>query len=139
MGYFHQDPPEFERFIRFDRWRRTKLPVVCRVEHPASGSRGMDKYDSFTKILVSMIDTWLFTALVLGVLALFVILRSIPVRSPADRLVAGTVAVTLVAMTALTLSIAYGTLIILDLVIVVALIGFIIMLWIAKHPGADRS
>ena len=86
-----------------------------------------------------MIDTWLFTALVLGVLALFVILRSIPVRSPADRLVAGTVAVTLVAMTALTLSIAYGTLIILDLVIVVALIGFIIMLWIAKHPGADRS
>jgi multisubunit Na+/H+ antiporter MnhF subunit len=99
----------------------------------------MDKYDSFTKVLVSMIDTWLFTALVLGVLALFVILRSIPVRSPDDRLVAGTVAVTLVAMTALTLSIAYGTLIIIDLVIVVALIGFIIMLWTANHPGADRS
>ena len=86
-----------------------------------------------------MIDTWLFTALVLGILALFVILRSIPARTPDDRLVAGTVAVTLVAMTALTLSIAYGTLIILDLVIVIALIGFIIMLWTAKHPGADRS
>jgi multisubunit Na+/H+ antiporter MnhF subunit len=99
----------------------------------------MDKYDSFTKVLVSMIDTWLFTALVLGLLALFVILRSIPVRSPDDRLVAGTVAVTLVAMTALTLSIAYGTLVILDLVIVLALIGFAIMLWTAKHPGADRS
>lgn len=99
----------------------------------------MDKYDSFTKVLVSMIDTWLFTALVLGVLALFVILRSIPVRSPDDRLVAGTVAVTLVAMTALTLTIAYGTLMILDLLIVVALIGFIIMLWTARHTGADRS
>jgi multisubunit Na+/H+ antiporter MnhF subunit len=99
----------------------------------------MDKYDSFTKVLVSMIDTWLFTALVLGVLALFVILRSIPVRTPDDRLVAGTVAVIIIAMTALTLSIAYGTLIILDLVIVLALIGFIIMLWTAKHPGADRS
>jgi multisubunit Na+/H+ antiporter MnhF subunit len=99
----------------------------------------MDKYDSFTKVLVSMIDTWLFTALVLGILALFVILRSIPARTPDDRLVAGTVAITLVAMTALTLSIAYGTLIILDLVIVIALIGFIIMLWTAKHPGADRS
>ena len=99
----------------------------------------MDKYDSFTKVLVSMIDTWLFTALVLGILALFVILRSIPARTPDDRLVAGTVAVTLVAMTALTLSIAYGTLIILDLVIVLAMIGFIIMLWTAKHPGADRS
>jgi multisubunit Na+/H+ antiporter MnhF subunit len=99
----------------------------------------MDKYDSFTKVLVSMIDTWLFTTLVLGVLALFVILRSIPVRTPDDRLVAGTVAVTLVAMTALTLSIAYGSLIILDLVIVLALIVFIIMLWTAKHPGADRS
>jgi multisubunit Na+/H+ antiporter MnhF subunit len=99
----------------------------------------MDKYDSFTKVLVSMIDTWLFTALVLGILALFVILRSIPARTPDDRLVAGTVAITLVAMTALTLSIAYGTLIILDLVIVLAMIGFIIMLWTAKHPGADRS
>jgi multisubunit Na+/H+ antiporter MnhF subunit len=99
----------------------------------------MDKYNSFTKVPVSMIDTWLFTALVLGILALFVILRSIPARTPDDRLVAGTVAVTLVAMTALTLSIAYGTLIILDLVIVIALIGFIIMLWTAKHPGADRS
>jgi multisubunit Na+/H+ antiporter MnhF subunit len=99
----------------------------------------MDKYDSFTKVLVSMIDTWLFTALVLGILALFVILRSIPARTPDDRLIAGTVAIALVAMTALTLSIAYGTLIILDLVIVLAMIGFIIMLWTAKHPGADRS
>jgi multisubunit Na+/H+ antiporter MnhF subunit len=99
----------------------------------------MDKYDSFIKVLVSMIDTWLFTALVLGVLALCVILRSVPIRSPEDRLVAGTVAVIFVAMTALTLSIAYGTLMILDLVIVFALIGFAVMIWTGKHPGADRA
>jgi multisubunit Na+/H+ antiporter MnhF subunit len=99
----------------------------------------MDKYDSWTKVLLSMIDTWLFTALVLGVLALCVILRSVPTRLPDDRLVAGTVAVTLVAMTALTLSIAYGTLMILDLVIIIALIGFAIMIWTGKHLGADRT
>jgi multisubunit Na+/H+ antiporter MnhF subunit len=90
-------------------------------------------------VLLSMIDTWLFTALVLGILALCVILRGIPAKSPDDRLVAGTVAVTLVAMTALTLSIAYGTLIILDLFIVIALIGFAIMIWTGKHPGTDRT
>ena len=42
---------------------------------------GMDKYDSFTMVLADMIDTWLFTALVLGILALCVILRGIPARS----------------------------------------------------------
>jgi Ca2+/Na+ antiporter len=99
----------------------------------------MDKYDSFIKVQVSMIDTWLFTALVLGVLALGVILRSVPVRSPEDRLVAGAVAVTLGAMTALTLSIAYGTLMILDLVIVFTLICYAVMIWTGKHPGADRT
>ena len=55
-----------------------------------------------------MIDTWLFTALVLGVLALCVILRGVPPDVQDDRLVAGTVAVILVSMAALTLSIAYG-------------------------------
>jgi len=68
-------------------------------------------------VLADMIDTWLFTALVLGILALCVILRGIPARSLDDRLVAGTVAVILVSMAALTLSIAWGTFIILDLVI----------------------
>jgi multisubunit Na+/H+ antiporter MnhF subunit len=86
-----------------------------------------------------MIDTWLFAALVLGILALSVILRSIPVRSTDDRFVAATVAVTLGAMTALTLSISSGTLVILDLAIVISLPAFAIMIWTGKHPGADRS
>ena len=99
----------------------------------------MDKYDSFVKVLVSMIDTWLLSALVLGILALCVILRSVHIKSPDDRLVAGTVTVTLVAMTGLTLGIAYGNLMILDMVIVVALIGFALLIWTGKHPGADRT
>lgn len=86
-----------------------------------------------------MIDTWLFTALVLGILALCVILRSIPARSRDDRLVAGTVAVILVSMTALTLSIALGTFIILDLVILLSICCFGAMIWTGKNPGAARS
>ena len=86
-----------------------------------------------------MIDTWLLSALVLGILALCVILRSVHIKSPDDRLVAGTVTVTLVAMTGLTLGIAYGNLMILDMVIFVALIGFALLIWTGKHPGADRT
>jgi multisubunit Na+/H+ antiporter MnhF subunit len=90
-------------------------------------------------VLADMIDTWLFTALVLGVLALCVILRGIPAKSPDDRLVAGTVAVILVSMAVLVLSIALGILIILDVVILFSIIGFGVMIWTEKHPGADRS
>jgi hypothetical protein len=86
-----------------------------------------------------MFDTWLFTALILGLLALCVILRGIRIGSQDDRLVAGTVAVTLVSMVALTLSIAWGTLIILDLFILVAIACFAVMMWTGKHPGVDHT
>ena len=86
-----------------------------------------------------MIDTWLFTALVLGVLSLLVVLRGIPARSRDDRLVAGTVAVILVSMAALSFSIAWGTLIVLDLAILFGICGFGAMIWTGKNPGADRS
>ena len=86
-----------------------------------------------------MIDTWLLTALVLGILALCVILRVIRAPSPEDRLVAGTVAVILVSMAAITLSIAWGMLIILDVVILLDACCFGVMVWTEKHPGADRS
>jgi multisubunit Na+/H+ antiporter MnhF subunit len=85
-----------------------------------------------------MIDTWLFTALVLGILALFVILRVVPARSREDRLVAATVAVILVSMTALNLSIAWGMLLILDLAILIGICCFGVMIWTGKHPGADN-
>jgi multisubunit Na+/H+ antiporter MnhF subunit len=90
-------------------------------------------------VLADMIDTWLFTTLVLGVLALCAILRGIPARSRDDRLVAGTVAVILVSMSALTLSIALGTLLVLGVAILFGICGFGVMIWSGKHPGADRS
>jgi multisubunit Na+/H+ antiporter MnhF subunit len=84
-----------------------------------------------------MIDTWLFAALVLGVLALCIVLRGMRSRLQEDRLVAGTVAVTLAAMTALTLSIASGTLVILDIGIGITLIAFAAMIW-ANRQGVAR-
>jgi hypothetical protein len=90
-------------------------------------------------VLADMIDTWLFTTLVLGILALCVILRGVRAKSRNDRLVAGTVAVILVSMAALTLSIAGGMLIIIDLVILFDLCCFGVLIWTGKNPGADRS
>ncbi len=85
-----------------------------------------------------MIDTWFFTALVMGFIALCVILRGIRMASRDDRLVAGTVAVILVSMAALNLSIAWGTLIILDMAILFCIFGFGVMILTEKRPGADR-
>lgn len=90
-------------------------------------------------VLTDMIDTWLFTALVLGILALCVILRGVPAKSRDDRLVAGTVAVILVSIAALPLSIAWGMLIITDMVILISICCFCVMIVSGKKPGADHS
>jgi hypothetical protein len=90
-------------------------------------------------VLADMIDTWLFTTLVMGVLALCVILRGMRTVTQDDRLVAGTVAVILLSMTALMASIALGMLIILDLIILFSIIGLGVMIRAGKIPGADRS
>jgi hypothetical protein len=90
-------------------------------------------------VQADMIDTWLFTALVIGVLALCVILRGTRTASQDDRLVAGTVAVILVSMAALTLSIAWAAFIITDVVIFLD-IGYLgVLIWTAKNQGADRT
>ena len=90
-------------------------------------------------VLADMIDTWLFTALILGVLSLCVVLRGIPARSRDDRLVAGTVAVILVSMAVLAISIASGMLILLDLVILFGICCFGVMIWTGKLRGAEPS
>jgi len=86
-----------------------------------------------------MIDTWLFAALVLGILTLGVILRSVPAKSRDDRLVAGTVAVILGSMAALALSIAWAASIIIDVVIFLDICYLGVTIWQAKNPGADLS
>jgi multisubunit Na+/H+ antiporter MnhF subunit len=90
-------------------------------------------------VLADMIDTWLFTALVLGVLCLCVILRGIPARSRDDRLVAGAVAVVFVSMAVLALSIWSGMLFLLDFVILFDICCFGVMIWTAGSRGADLS
>jgi multisubunit Na+/H+ antiporter MnhF subunit len=89
-------------------------------------------------VQADMIDTWLFTALVIGILALCVILRGIRAPAPDDRFVAGTVAVVLLSMTALTLSIGLGMVVILDMMIVCAIIGFGILIAKGKLPEAGQ-
>ncbi len=86
-----------------------------------------------------MIDTWLFAALVLGVLSFCVVLRGVPAKSRDDRLVAGSVAVILASMAALTLGIGLGMFIIIDAAILVSICCFGALIWQAKNPGADRS
>jgi multisubunit Na+/H+ antiporter MnhF subunit len=90
-------------------------------------------------VLADMIDTWLFTTLVLGIIALCVILRGVPAKSRDDRLVAGTVAVIIVSMAALTLSIAWGMLIIIDMITLISICWFGVMVWTGMNPGADRT
>lgn len=89
-------------------------------------------------VLADMIDTWLFATLVLAVLALGAILRGFPATSRDDRRVAGTVAVMLVSMAALTLSIAWGMVIIVDIVILLSIASFGVLFWSGQNPGADH-
>lgn len=85
-----------------------------------------------------MIDTWLLSALASGILALCAMVRSVRAASPDDRLVAGTVAVILVSLCALTLAVAGSMFVILDGMILLALLAFGAMIWFAKQPGADN-
>ncbi|OPX63792.1 MAG: hypothetical protein A4E33_01492 [Methanoregula sp. PtaB.Bin085] len=86
-----------------------------------------------------MIDTWLLSALVTGILALLAMVRGVRAVLPDDRLVTGTVAVILVSLCALTLAIAWSMFVILDGMILVALLAFGAMIWYAKQPEAGSS
>jgi len=86
-----------------------------------------------------MIDTWLLSALLTGILALCAMVRGVRASSPDDRLVAGTVAVILVSLSTLTLAVALSMFIILDGMILIALLAFGAMIWYAKQPGAGSS
>jgi len=82
-----------------------------------------------------MIDTWLFAAFCLLLLTLGALFRVLRSKTRHDRYIAAMVAVMAGSVAGLTLSIAYGTLLILDATIVLALLcsGGIIAL--AKLPG----
>lgn len=74
--------------------------------------------------MVDMIDTWLFAAVCLFLLTAGALVRVLCTKNRHDRYLAAMVAVTVGSSAGLVLSIAMGTLFILDLTIVVALLCF---------------
>ena len=86
-----------------------------------------------------MIDTWLLSAGIMGLLALGVILRAVRTPSPDDRSVATVVAVALASMAALTLSIAWNALVITDVFIFLGICCLGIAIWQAKARGAGAA
>ena len=84
-----------------------------------------------------MIDTWLFAALCLGLLALCALLRVIPGPERNDRIVSLTAALTLCAAAALVLSIGLGNFFILDAAIITVLILFAGIIAYTKFTGVE--
>ena len=71
-----------------------------------------------------MIDTWLFAAICLFILAFCAVLRMLPGPTQLDRLIALNAAITIVCAGMLCLTIAMGTLLILYSAIIFVVIGF---------------
>ena len=86
-----------------------------------------------------MIDTWLFAALCLGLLALGALLRVIPGPDRNDRIVSLTAALTLFAAAALVLSIGLGNFFILDAAIIIVLLLFAGVIGYTKFFGSDEQ
>jgi len=72
--------------------------------------------------MVDMIDTWLFAAVCLFLLTAGALVRVLCTKNRHDRYLAAMVAVTIGSSAGLVLSIAMGTLFILEMTIVIALL-----------------
>jgi len=85
-----------------------------------------------------MIDTWLLTTVVIGLLALgaFVRIFQVPLRQ--DKLVAGITTITLASTAALALSITWGNLLVLDITILLALCCFAVTIAVAGKREGSR-
>jgi len=86
-----------------------------------------------------MIDTWLLTTVCISILALGALVRILRVPLLQDKLVAGTTAVTLGSMAALALSITWGSLLVLDITIFLAICCFAVMIAVARKPGSSGA
>ncbi len=82
-----------------------------------------------------MIDTWFFAAGCLLVLMLGALFRVARSKSRYDRYVAAMVAITIGSAAGLSLSIALGTLFVLDITIILALLGLAGTIAVAKSSG----
>lgn len=82
-----------------------------------------------------MIDTWLFAAFCLSLLAAGAFIRVLRTGTRHDRFLAAMVAVTIGSAAGLTVSISLGTLLVLDATIVIALLCFAGLIAFARFPG----
>jgi multisubunit Na+/H+ antiporter MnhF subunit len=75
-----------------------------------------------------MIDPWFFAALCLGLLALCALVRVVRIPVLYDRLVAAAVTITLAALAGLVLAIGLGSIQVLDIAIIIALLGYAVII-----------
>jgi multisubunit Na+/H+ antiporter MnhF subunit len=85
--------------------------------------------------MIEMIDTWLLAAFCLSLLMLGALVRVVRIKNRNDRHLAAMVAITIGSSAGLTLSVALGTVLILDLTIILALLGFAGIIALAKFSG----
>ena len=71
-----------------------------------------------------MIDPWFFTAFCLALLAACALVRVLRIPVVYDRIVAATVTITIGAAAGLVVSIGSGSILLLDIVIILAVIGY---------------
>ena len=84
-----------------------------------------------------MIDTWLFAAICLFILAFCAVLRMLPGPTQLDRLIALNTAITIACAGLLCLTIAVGTLLILYGAIIFAVIGFAVTIYSAHKNRSE--
>ena len=82
-----------------------------------------------------MIDTWLLAAVCLALLMLGALVRVIRIKNRHDRHLAAMVAITIGSAAGLTLSIALGMLLVLDITIVLVLLSFAAVIGFAHASG----
>jgi multisubunit Na+/H+ antiporter MnhF subunit len=87
-----------------------------------------------------MIDTWLFAALCLLLLAICAVLRIIiPGPSPDDRFVAMNAAITIAAASGLGLAISQGNLVMLNIFIVIIAFLYAGTLYLARSGDGEKA
>lgn len=89
--------------------------------------------------MIDMIDTWLLASALLALLTLGALFRVVRTKSRNDRFLAALVAITVGSAAGLALSISQGTLFILDITIVLALLCFAALIAAARYTGGAVS
>jgi multisubunit Na+/H+ antiporter MnhF subunit len=82
-----------------------------------------------------MIDTWFFAALCLMVIAAGALVRVVRIPARYDRIVAATAGITIAGAAGITLAISQGNILILDVTIILALVGYAAIIASCNRAG----